>query len=190
MTTSKVDEIMDVAESLIRRRGYQGFSFREIAEMVGIKSASVHYHFPTKGELCMAVLKRYIERFEAALNEATESYESTMDQIQHYINMYRQESKSKQSLPLCVVLATDIEVLSDDVVDELQNFYKLNLSWLKKVIKKGNNTLETSDIKQKSAFIFSTMSGSLITTRTLRDRKHFEMVAETITEQCQAIFAK
>ncbi len=183
-----VDEIMDVTESLIRRKGYQGFSFREIAEIVSIKSASVHYHFPTKDGLCLAILRRYLTRFEAALDEASNSHDLPMDQILHYINMYRHESKNNESIPLCVVLATDIEVLSDDAVDELQEFYRLNLRWLKKTIAQGNKSLNEKDIKRKAAFIFSAMGGSLVTTRTLRDKNHFELVAETIVEQCHLMF--
>ena len=54
--------ILDVAERRIRAHGYNGFSFREIADEIGIKSASVHYHFPTKADLAAAVAKRYRER--------------------------------------------------------------------------------------------------------------------------------
>ena len=32
----------------MRRGGFHGFSFRDLAADVGIKSASVHYHFPIK----------------------------------------------------------------------------------------------------------------------------------------------
>lgn len=59
--------ILDAAEARIRRGGYNGFSFRELAADVGVKSASVHYHFPTKEALAAAVARRYRERFLGAI---------------------------------------------------------------------------------------------------------------------------
>ena len=61
--------IMDVAEARIRRGGYNSFSFRDIAAVVGVKSASVHYHFPTKEKLAAAVARRYTDRFFQAIDE-------------------------------------------------------------------------------------------------------------------------
>src|SRR5260370_42077550 len=54
-------EIMDGAERRMRIGGFNGFSFREIAADVGVKSSSVHYHFPTKGKLAAAVVHRYTD---------------------------------------------------------------------------------------------------------------------------------
>ena len=58
MTGSTVDRIRDVAESQVRSGGYHAFSFREISKQIGIKSASVHYHFPTRSDLGVAVARR------------------------------------------------------------------------------------------------------------------------------------
>ena len=56
------EQILDAAEKRARMAGYHGFSFRDVAEDVGIKSSSVHYHFPTKGDLCEALARRYTVR--------------------------------------------------------------------------------------------------------------------------------
>ena len=53
----KEQAILKITEEMVRRGGYNGFSFREIAKQVGIKSSSVHYHFPTKEDLGVAVAK-------------------------------------------------------------------------------------------------------------------------------------
>jgi AcrR family transcriptional regulator len=71
--SNKAEEILDVAERMARTGGYNGFSFREIAKAVGIKAASVHYHFPTKDELGAAVARRYTERFLATPGDASDS---------------------------------------------------------------------------------------------------------------------
>jgi TetR/AcrR family transcriptional repressor of nem operon len=53
------ERLMDLAEARIREAGYRGFSFRDLAAEIGIKSASVHHHFPTKAGMAAAVARRY-----------------------------------------------------------------------------------------------------------------------------------
>ena len=65
------DAIEDAAERHARRGGYHGFSFRNLAAEVGIKSASVHYHFSTKGDLVAALAERYMARMRDTLGDAS-----------------------------------------------------------------------------------------------------------------------
>jgi TetR/AcrR family transcriptional regulator, transcriptional repressor for nem operon len=61
------ERLMDLAEARMREAGYRGFSFRALAAEIGIKSASVYHHFPTKAQMAAAVARRYGERFFAAV---------------------------------------------------------------------------------------------------------------------------
>ena len=85
-------QILDIAESMIRDGGYYGFSFRQIADRLSIKSASVHYHFPTKEALATSVAKRYTENFLEALGEP-----SRKDAVRHYANFFK-KAKAFNSL--------------------------------------------------------------------------------------------
>ncbi|QKX17778.1 TetR/AcrR family transcriptional regulator [Microbulbifer sp. YPW1] len=60
-TTSKIDtreQLLDTAQSLIQKASYDGFSFRDLAEQVGIRKASIYHHFPSKEALAVAMLER------------------------------------------------------------------------------------------------------------------------------------
>src|SRR6195256_5391430 len=63
IVSDTAQRLMDLAEAHIRDAGYGGFSFRDLAAEIGIKSASVHHHFPTKAILAAAVARRYGDRF-------------------------------------------------------------------------------------------------------------------------------
>ena len=66
---SKADEILEVGQEFIQTVGYDGFSYRDIADRVGIKSASVHYYFPSKSDLALAVARQYRSDFSLALGK-------------------------------------------------------------------------------------------------------------------------
>ena len=61
-------KVLDVAEELIQKRGFNAFSFKDLQERVGIKTSSIHYYFPTKQELASALIERYSESFKDQLS--------------------------------------------------------------------------------------------------------------------------
>jgi TetR/AcrR family transcriptional regulator, transcriptional repressor for nem operon len=65
--------IMDAAERHIWASGLGGFSFRDIEAEIGMKSSSVHYHFPTKENLAAAVVRRYVSAMVALIDRRLES---------------------------------------------------------------------------------------------------------------------
>jgi TetR/AcrR family transcriptional regulator, transcriptional repressor for nem operon len=63
-------QILDIAERLVQMRGFNSFSYANIATELGITKASLHYHFPGKAELGQAIVTRYAERFAEALDQS------------------------------------------------------------------------------------------------------------------------
>src|SRR6201993_5293738 len=112
---------MDLAEAHIRHRGYGGFSFRELAAEVGIKSASVHHHFPTKATMAAAVARRYGDRFLASV--APRPRETANDVIRAYQSVFRKALEQDGRMCLCGVLGAEAGVLSPEVVEEIQSFF-------------------------------------------------------------------
>lgn len=121
------DAILDVAERLIRTHGYSGFSFREVASEVGIKSASVHYHFPTKPDLAAAVAKRYRERFAEALKSAEEH---GADRVSAWRELFHQALKQDGLMCLCGILASEGDSLPAEVAKEAHAFLEFGISSL------------------------------------------------------------
>ena len=113
------DAIMDVAERLIRTHGYNGFSFREIAAEVGIKSASVHHHFPTKADLAAAVAKRYRERFIASVDEEETAGAS---RVEAWRRLFRRSLMEDGLMCLCGILAAEGDALPEAVASEARRF--------------------------------------------------------------------
>ena len=111
---------MDLAEAHIRHAGYRGFSFRDLAAGLGIKSASVHHHFPTKATLATAVVRRYADRFLAIV--ASQPNETGDDAISAYRSAFRKALERDGRMCLCGVLGAEAGVLTPEVVQEIRSF--------------------------------------------------------------------
>jgi TetR/AcrR family transcriptional repressor of nem operon len=111
---------MDLAEAHIRHAGYRGFSFRDLAAGLGIKSASVHHHFPTKAALAAAVVRRYADRFLATV--ASQPNETGDDATSAYRSAFRKALKRDGRMCLCGVLGAEAGVLPPEVVQEIRSF--------------------------------------------------------------------
>jgi len=121
------DAIMDAAERRIRDAGYNGFSFREIATEIGVKSASVHYHFATKEALAAAVARRYTDRFLRAVDEDVASGEPA---VEAWIAGFRKALNDDGRMCLCGALGAGSRDLPDKVRIEARRFFELGLARL------------------------------------------------------------
>jgi TetR/AcrR family transcriptional regulator, transcriptional repressor for nem operon len=122
--SDKRDELMDAAEHRIRTCGYDGFSFREIAAAVSIKSSSVHYYFPTKADIGAAVARRYTDRFFSSLpvnpaDPATALYSAFARAVQR-----------DGQVCLCGVLGSVSASLPASVGVEARRFFELAIQYL------------------------------------------------------------
>jgi TetR/AcrR family transcriptional repressor of nem operon len=119
--------IMDAAERRIRLGGFNGFSFREIAADVGVKSSSVHYHFPTKEKLAAAVIHRYTDEVAELIDR-----ELTVDAdpVKVWTHAFRGTLHSGDRMCPCAVLGAGSLDLPQEVATEVKRFFKMCLDKL------------------------------------------------------------
>lgn len=164
---SSRDDILDNAERRIREGGFHGFSFRDLAADVGIKSSSVHYHFPTKEKLVEEVVKRYSARFLEALGDATDD-RSAVEKLETLVDAFRHAMKKDRMMCLCGALGTEIAHAPEPVVKETRSFFKAIHRWVDKT---GLDN---------PAFVVATLEGALLVGRTMSDNKLFESAVEGV----------
>ena len=161
--SDKAAMIMDAAERRIRRSGYDGFSFREIAAEVGVRSASVHYHFPTKDDLAAAVARRYTDRFVAAVEETIRSGASPVEACS---DQFRRSLIEDGRVCLCAALGAFAADLSETVAAEVRRFFSLTL-----------DTLVVHGVPRgKAAHTLAALEGGMILANGLGDAAVFEDV--------------
>ena len=155
-------KIMDTAEGFIVQGGYNAFSFRDIAEAVGIKSASVHYHYPTKADLVSAVMHRYTQEFSTLLPDPQDENLDAKTLLNGFINGFKTKIVDQRNMSLCTMLTSNKPILPEPVGVELAAFYQLILDWLTKVFVRMNKATEEMGFRHASQLLACLHGASIL----------------------------
>jgi TetR/AcrR family transcriptional repressor of nem operon len=161
---SKADEIMDAAERRIRESGYNGFSFRDIAADVGVKSASVHHHFPTKAALAAAVAHRYADRFLAAVGKTRKG-----ETVAAWRDAFRRALQEDGRMCLCGMLGAETGALPPEVAAEARRFFEQGAECLARA--QGGEETAARDAGLR---VLATLEGAMLVARAMGDPAVFD----------------
>ena len=128
--SAKREQILDTAMQATRRNGLNSVSFRQLAAQVGVKSASVHYHFSTKPELAEAMVRRHISDFEARLADISQRRRTLSGKIEALISVFG-DVLARDDLCLCGMLAAELTALDSRTRVALEHFFKATEDWLR-----------------------------------------------------------
>ncbi|WP_394731099.1 TetR/AcrR family transcriptional regulator [Altererythrobacter sp. GH1-8] len=176
------DKLIDIGEGLIRCRGYDGFSFADLARESGIRKASVHHHFATKADFGLAVLIRYGERLRALLNMFANS-RSGGQALLKLIAFYREMLSDGDHLCLCVALAGDRTVLSERLHAVLAQTNAATASWIESVLLTGRKDRSISvggDPAEEAWAILAQLQGAQLLARAAGDLTQFDVAVATL----------
>ncbi len=193
---SKRDEILDVTEAMIRLKGYNAVSAREVAKATGIKSSSVHYYFPNKTDMVTAVVERYTENFLQNLGEPSELVNSSGDKYSasevkaRYIAAFRHALIHDKKLCLCAVLGAESGGLPEEVSARTNVFFQSNIKWLVTALESTNDKAESSSqslesnlkesLTNNAMHILAALEGAMIISQTAGDLSMFDRVANEL----------
>lgn len=174
-------QLLDCAEGLIQTRGFNDFSFRDLADSVGISSASVHHHYRTKEDLGVAVTSRYTERFISLLDKQAEKTKDPKKLLAMYIKLFRNSLVEDGRMCLCGMLGAEVSSLPKSVSQETKIFFENNIQWLTNVFKLSK---ERSSIQPeiKAKILLSTLEGAMILSRTSENTKLFDEITKKLAE--------
>jgi len=172
-------KILDIAERRMRKTGYNAVSYRDIASELGIKSASLHYHFPKKSDLGEALVKRYSENFQYSLKQTSVNDLTPSQKLETFIDIYRTALKKQKLVCLCAVLGAEAPGLPDNVANEVRRFFVMNIDWLEQIYA----DLGGKNPRRQAQSTLAALEGAMIIASVNRDLEVFEAVAERILPQ-------
>jgi TetR/AcrR family transcriptional repressor of nem operon len=160
--------VMDVAEALIQRRGYGGFSFDDVAQVVGIRKPSVHHHFRTKADLVAALVRRHTERFESALAAIDIARRDPLARLKAYVQLFAATYAQEARLCVCGMLGAEADALPADVADAVASFFQLNLTWLTAAFRDAQSSGRVTSKHRPTALaelMLATLEGAMVVGR-------------------------
>lgn len=186
--SSTAERILDVAQDLLQRNGYNGFSYKDIAERVDIRKASIHYHFPSKGDLVIRLCERYVNQFIDRLHQLDQKYDSRLQRIQELTRFFARIIKDKEKLCPVAMLSAEVEALPAGAKSHLQRFIGETELWLGQTLKDGQNNQElgfNGSSQSQSRILLATLQGAMLMARASGEKAHFQNIADDLISQLQ-----
>jgi TetR/AcrR family transcriptional repressor of nem operon len=174
--------ILDIAERLAQMRGFNGFSYADIATELGISKASLHYHFATKADLGEALIGRYAARFSEALAAIDAGTPAAPAKLRDYADLYADVLRS-QRMCLCGMLAAEYPTLPDAMQASVVSFFDQNEAWLQHVLEQGrrDGSLQfTGSSRDVARMIVSCLEGAMLVARPYGDVPRFQDAAASL----------
>lgn len=173
------DLILNSAEELVQRRGFNGFSYADISAELGMRKASLHYHFAGKTDLGEALIRRYTQHFAAALEAIDARTDDPRTKLEWYAALYADVLQRKR-MCLCGILAAEYETLPEGMQRAVIAFFDENERWLEGVLEDGRRRgfLGFPGSSRESArTIIAGLEGAMLVARPYGDVARFQASA-------------
>lgn len=181
------ESIIQLGDALIREKGYNAFSFSDISRELNIKNASVHYHFPTKTHLGLAVIEQHTIKLEEL--KAKTSGKDPLQQLQAFLGIY---TAIKAENKVCIVgsLATDLQTVETEIQEALKKLAGNIIGWITGILEEGKakGVFHFSSVARVKALLIITNMLAAVQLTRLTGRNDFTQIKQTIiTELTQQV---
>jgi TetR/AcrR family transcriptional repressor of nem operon len=177
--------LLDAAQDLIQRLGANAMSYRHLSEAVGIRKASIHYHFPSKQDLLHALIERYHGYFIGLVDRILAEETQPARMLDRYVGLFEatlREGKHDKAC-LCGMLGAELASLGDEAVKGIRRFCKDNQDRLASILSKGRKAgvfRFTGDPASLACLLFAALEGAVLVVRAEGGVKKFRALAEEL----------
>lgn len=183
------ERILDIASRLVQSRGFNGFSYADVAAELHVTKASLHYHFATKAELGRRLIERYEAEFLEALAGIDHKSRSALDRLQRYVRLYA-SVLAESRMCLCGMLAAESGTLPEPMRAGLQHYFDANEHWLARVLDEGR---EAGELRFEgrplavAAMLVGALEGAMMLARSYGDSGRFDSAAQRLLADLKAV---
>jgi TetR/AcrR family transcriptional repressor of nem operon len=187
--TDTAERMLDVAERLVQTRGFNGFSYSDIASELGVTKASLHYHFPSKAELGLRLIERYCASlFGRTLRDLDASGADARTKLRTYVGIYAGLLQDHR-MCLCGMLAADYATLPAPMQVAVTHFFEANEVWLAETLSIGRDAGEldfVGDPLEEARLLVGTLEGAMLVARSFEDTARFQAIATRLLDDLSA----
>ena len=178
MSADSREKILAAAKLAAQAHGYNGLNFRDLAEDVGIRAASIYHHFPSKAQLAEAVAHRYWQDANAALEDLLATAADPIAALRRYPETFRWALENENRMCLSGFMAAEYDDLPPAVKKEVQAFADVNVAWLSKVLVAAK-VVSAKKSELRARAIFAAVSGAQLMARSRSDVALYDAVIDS-----------
>jgi TetR/AcrR family transcriptional repressor of nem operon len=176
------ERILISAQRLVQQRGFNGFSYADIADEVGIRKASLHHHFSTKTDLGLALIEVYTAQLDNELLRISGSSLQADTKLAAYIAIYRCSLEAER---MCLggMLASEALTLDATMLPSLKRFFARNTEWLAEILAEGRSLqlfMLDGSVADHARMLLSALQGALLIARATGDREAFDQTTKLL----------
>lgn len=181
------EDILTCARALIVAGGYNGFSYADIADVVGIRKASIHHHFPNKLDLVKTIVVQHRQATAEGIEQLQQAIPDPLGMLRAYID-YWGKCIADLSAPFCVcaLLAGELPILPAEVAVEVRAYFRFLSGWMASLLARGvqQGTIRLTQSPEVEAEVFmATVHGAMLSARAYGDAKAFGAITTTQLER-------
>ena len=169
-------KIVETAIGMMCQGGYHAFSFRQLANELDIKSASIHYYFPSKSDLGVAAMRVYSDKFSEQIHGLQKSSQPLMG----YLKIFEKTLRQTQAACLAGILASECGELPPEVLTEVENFRNLNLEWIRETLVLQRSDWSKEEAARLAELTFSALQGALAFSAMSRKPENLKQVTKAL----------
>lgn len=176
------DKIIASAQRLVQQRGFNGFSYADIADEVGIRKASLHHYFPTKSNLGLVLIDQYTALLDSELVHIIASSMKANAKLGAYVELYR-GSLLANRMCLGGMLASEALTLDPAMLPGIKRFFDRNTEWLTEILAVGKSQqifTFSGTAADHARMIVSALQGALLIARATGDHAAFDQTASLL----------
>ena len=175
------EQIMDRAGQLLMSRGFHGFSYRDISTHLGVKNAAVHYHFPAKADLALALVDEYRQTLRKSTAEFMAYGGSALEQLEGFFAFTSKQCHVGRCICPFGAFSVDYNELPDDLREATQSFMEESIKWLTRVMEVGRSEGQfsyTGEPRAKAVTVLAALQGA----RQLARIHGIELLNDVVTQ--------
>jgi TetR/AcrR family transcriptional repressor of nem operon len=163
---------------MIRDVGYNAFSYSDIGEHMQIRPAAIHYHFHTKNDLGLEVIRQELERV-AQFRRRNLSAE---DQLKQLFYTFLRQSVENQ---LCLMgsLTPDFATFDEPLQEKIKELCGAILEWVAQCLEKERSAYRmrfNGRADDRALLVISTLLSSLLLGRVMGSYEVFTRMADQL----------
>lgn len=166
--SSTADDILACARSLIIAGGYNGFSYADIAAVVGIRKASIHHHFPGKIDLVRTLIQQYREEARTGFAALEQAAADPRDQLALYLGYWEKcIADASASFCVCAQLASELPLLPPELAREVRLHFETLAAWLASALERGagQGLFRVSNAQTEAEAFMAVVHGAMLSAR-------------------------